>query len=171
MKSYSSAKLDLLALKWSVCEKFRDYLIGSKFIVLTDNNPLTYIHTSILNASQIHWLSDHTLFNFDIWYHVGKSNQVAGSSSQQPEDPDSSSESSDEEEKWETISYEMVCQVLNHHLGSTKLPYHVKYEVQINVVDVEAANASVGLSSANLMGMQLSEVKCFGSISLSQMAE
>ena len=46
MKNYSSAKLELLALKWLVCEKFRDYLIGSKFTVLTDNNPLTYVDTS-----------------------------------------------------------------------------------------------------------------------------
>ena len=46
MRNYSSAKLELLTLKWSVCEKFRDYLIGSKFTVLTDNNPLTYMHTS-----------------------------------------------------------------------------------------------------------------------------
>ena len=46
MQNYSSAKLELLILKWSVCEKFRDYLIGSKFTVLTDNNPLTYVHTS-----------------------------------------------------------------------------------------------------------------------------
>ena len=46
MCNYSSAKLELLALKWSVCEKFRHYLIGSKSTVLTDNNPLTYIHTS-----------------------------------------------------------------------------------------------------------------------------
>ena len=46
MQNYSSAKLELLALKWSVCEKFRDYLIGSKFTVLTDNNPLTYVRTS-----------------------------------------------------------------------------------------------------------------------------
>ena len=46
MQNYSSAKLELLTLKWSVCEKFRDYLIGSKFTVLTDNNPLTYVRTS-----------------------------------------------------------------------------------------------------------------------------
>ena len=43
MKSYSSAKLKLQALKWSVCEKFKDYLIGSKVTVLMDNNPLTYV--------------------------------------------------------------------------------------------------------------------------------
>ena len=74
--NYSSTKLELLVLKWSVCEKFRDYLIGSKFTVLTDNNPLTYVHTSKLGASQIRWLSDFTLFDFDIKYRAGKSNQV-----------------------------------------------------------------------------------------------
>lgn len=35
-----------LALKWAVCEKFNDYLYGSEFVVLTDNNPLTYVLTS-----------------------------------------------------------------------------------------------------------------------------
>ena len=78
MRNYSSMKLKLLALKWSVCEKFKDYLIGSKFTVLTDNNPLTYVHTSRLGASQIHWLSDLVLFDFDIKYHAGKCNQATG---------------------------------------------------------------------------------------------
>ena len=55
MRNYSSAKLELLALKWAVCEKFKDYLIGSKFTVLTDNNPLTYVYTSHLGAAQICW--------------------------------------------------------------------------------------------------------------------
>ena len=77
MKNYSSTKLKLLALKWSVCEKFKDYLIGSKFTVLTDNNPLTYVCTSRLGASQICWLSNLTLFDFNIKYRVGKSNQAA----------------------------------------------------------------------------------------------
>ena len=77
MHNYSSANLELLALKWSVCKKFRDYLIGSKFTVLTDNNPLTYVCTSLLGMSQIRWLSDLTLFDFDIKYRVGKYNQAA----------------------------------------------------------------------------------------------
>ena len=58
MRNYSSAKLELLVLKWAVCEKFKDYLIGSRFTVLTDNNPLTYVCTSHLGAAQIRWLSD-----------------------------------------------------------------------------------------------------------------
>ena len=109
MRNYSSAKLELLALKWSVCEKFRDYLIGSKFTVLTDNNPLTYVRTSQLGTSQISWPSDLALFDFNIKYRAGKSNQAADALSRQPANPDSASESSDDEEEWEAISYEMVC--------------------------------------------------------------
>ena len=171
MKNYSSAKLKLLALKWSVCKKFRDYLIGSKVNMLTDNNPLTYVRTSKLGASQICWLSDLALVNFDIRYCVGKSNQVADALSWWPENPDSSSESSDGEEEWETISYEMVCQILDHHLDSTKLPYSVKYKVQTNIADVDVANVSLGLNQANLIDIQLNKVKLFNSISPSQMAE
>ena len=68
MHNYSSAKLELLALKWDVTEKFRDYLLGLKFTVYTDNNPLAYIQTSKLGASQICWLSKLALFNFNIIY-------------------------------------------------------------------------------------------------------
>ena len=46
MCNYSSAKLELLALKWAVTEKFRDYLLALKFTVYTDNNPLAYVQTS-----------------------------------------------------------------------------------------------------------------------------
>ena len=31
LHNYSSAKLELLVLKWAVTEKFRDYLLGSQF--------------------------------------------------------------------------------------------------------------------------------------------
>lgn len=40
MDNYSAMKLELLALKWAVTDKFRDYLLGTKFTVLTDNNSL-----------------------------------------------------------------------------------------------------------------------------------
>ena len=43
MHNYSSAKLELLALKWAVMEKFCDYLLGSKFHVYMDNSPLPYV--------------------------------------------------------------------------------------------------------------------------------
>ena len=68
MHNYSSAKLELLALKWVVTEKFRDYLLGSQFQVYMDNNLLTYVMESKLGASQIRWLSELALFNFVIKY-------------------------------------------------------------------------------------------------------
>ena len=77
----------------------------------------------------------------------------------------------DEDEEWKTISYEIVCQILNHHLSSTKLPYDVKLEVQTNVTDVELANDSTGLAEPSLIEVQLNVVKLFNSISPSQMAE
>lgn len=46
--NYSSMKLELLALKWAVAEKFRGYLLGSTFVVLTDNNPLFHLQTAKL---------------------------------------------------------------------------------------------------------------------------
>ena len=53
MCNYSSAKLELLALKWAVTEKFQDYLLGLQFQVYTDNNLLAYVQESKLGASQI----------------------------------------------------------------------------------------------------------------------
>ena len=66
-----------MAFKWSVCDKFKDYLLGSKFTVFMDNNPLCYIKSSKLGAAQICWLSKLVLYDFDIVYHTGKSNLVA----------------------------------------------------------------------------------------------
>ena len=53
MHDYSSAKIELMALKWSVCDKFKNYLLGSKFTVFMDNNPLCYIKSSKLGVTQI----------------------------------------------------------------------------------------------------------------------
>ena len=42
MHNYSSAKLELLALKWAVTEKFRDYLLGLQFQVYRQQS--THLH-------------------------------------------------------------------------------------------------------------------------------
>ena len=107
MKDYSSAKIELLALKWSVCEKFKDYLLESKFTIYTDNNPLVYIKSSKLGAAQICWLSELALYDFDIIYRTGKSNLVADALSWQPESPSDRNNNGecDSDEDWEAISY------------------------------------------------------------------
>ena len=69
------------------------------------------------------------------------------------------------------LSYEMVCQILDHHLDSVKLPHSVKYEVQTNIADVEVADQNSGLGQVSVIDVQLNKVKLFESISPSQMAE
>lgn len=53
-----SGKLEFLALKWAICDKFRDYLYyAPTFTVYTDNNPLTYVlSTARLNAVGHRWV-------------------------------------------------------------------------------------------------------------------
>ena len=45
-KNYDAHKLEFLALKWSVTERFHEYLYGGEFDVCMDNNTLTYILTT-----------------------------------------------------------------------------------------------------------------------------
>ena len=52
MENYSAMKLDLLRLKWAVTDKFFDYLIGTKFTIFTDNNPLNHLNTAELGATR-----------------------------------------------------------------------------------------------------------------------
>ena len=74
-KNYPAHKLEFLALKWAVSEKFKDYLYGGKFEVFTDNNPLTYILTSAkLDATTQRWIAGLASFHFSLSYKSGKSN-------------------------------------------------------------------------------------------------
>ena len=77
-RNYPAHKLEFLAMKWSICEKFNDYLYGAKFQVLTDNNPLTYVMKSAkLDATTMRWVADLSCYNFSIRYRSGKQNQAA----------------------------------------------------------------------------------------------
>ena len=70
-----SGKLEFLALKWALCDKFREYLYYSKpFVVYSDNNPLSYVLTTAkLNATGMRWVSYLAQFRFTIKYRPGKS--------------------------------------------------------------------------------------------------
>ncbi|KAI8788858.1 Transposon Ty3-I Gag-Pol poly [Biomphalaria glabrata] len=84
MKNYSAAKLELLALKWAVTDKFRGYLLGSKFLVFTDNNPLSYIKTAKISSTEHRWVAELDVFDFEIKYRSGKSNSNADALSRFP---------------------------------------------------------------------------------------
>lgn len=82
---YPAHKLEFLALKWSVTEKFSDYLYGNQFTVITDSNPLTYILTSAkLDATSYRWLSALSTFSFTLQYRAGKHNMDADGLSRRP---------------------------------------------------------------------------------------
>ena len=83
-----SGKLEFLALKWAICDHFRDYLYyAPSFTVYTDNNPLTYVLTSAkLNATGLRWVGDLADFNFTIRYRPGKANVDADTLSRMPPD-------------------------------------------------------------------------------------
>lgn len=72
---YPAHQVEFLALKWSVVDKFHDYLYGAKFTVRTDNNPLTYVLTSArLNATGHRWLAALATYDFTIQYRPGCQN-------------------------------------------------------------------------------------------------
>ena len=73
---YSSMKLELLALKWAMTDKFAHYLIGSKCVVLTDNNPLTHLQTAKLGAVEQRWVARIDQFDYIIKYRPGRLNKA-----------------------------------------------------------------------------------------------
>ena len=99
-----SGKLEFLALKWSVCEQFRDYLYYAPlFTIYTDNNPLTYVLSSAkLNASGLRWISELADFNFTIKYRPGKINSDADTLSRLPQNFESYMKTCPEETTAET---------------------------------------------------------------------
>lgn len=69
-------KLEFLALKWAMGEKFCEYLLGNKCVVFTDNNPLSYLNSAKLGAVEKRWASQ-AAFDFEIRYHSGRINRNA----------------------------------------------------------------------------------------------
>lgn len=73
-----SGKLEFSAMKWAICERFRDYLYyAPSSVVYTDKNPLTYVLTTAkLNAVTHRWIAELADFQFTIKYRPGKQMQM-----------------------------------------------------------------------------------------------
>ena len=77
--NYDACKLEFLALKWSVTERFHEYLYGGHFEVYTHNNPLPYVLTTAkLDATGQQWVASLANYNIKIFYKSGNLNVEAG---------------------------------------------------------------------------------------------
>ena len=149
-------------------------MLGSKFTVYTDNNPLTYIQTSKLGASQIHWLSKLALFDFNIIYQSGKSNQHADALSQHPE-PNCKLESNDDSDNDSSdpvmLSYATICNIIKPVLGNTKIPLTIKKKAQAASNLLEGENKMPDLCAIPDLTAQTSAVSVFDQVLPATMAK
>lgn len=85
-KNYTVHKLEFLALKWAITQKFQHYLYGvPQFTCYTDNNPLVYVtSTAKLDATGLRWVQSLSQYNFTIKYKPGVSNRDADGLSRRP---------------------------------------------------------------------------------------
>ncbi len=81
--AYASRSLRPTELKWAMTEKFREYLLGQKCVVYTDNNPLSHLNSAKLGATEQRWAAQLALFDFEIKYRSGRSNRNADALSRQ----------------------------------------------------------------------------------------
>lgn len=103
---FHAGKLEFLALKWAITDKFRDYLYyAPTFTVYSDNNPLTYIlSTAKLNATTSRWVAELADFHFTIKYKPGKENSDADALSRMPLDVETLMRDCSEEVPPDTIA-------------------------------------------------------------------
>lgn len=87
--NYSSFKLELLALKWALSEKFKDYLWGAKVTIITDNNPLVHLQTARLGAVEQRWVAQLANYDYQLQYRPGREHTNADALSQLPTRGDS----------------------------------------------------------------------------------
>ncbi|KAH9320972.1 hypothetical protein KI387_015611 [Taxus chinensis] len=81
---YSTYDKEMLAIMHALA-KFRQYLVGGKFVVRTDHNSLRYfLEQNELNERQQKWVSRIQAYDFDIEYVKGKKNVVADALSRRP---------------------------------------------------------------------------------------
>ena len=74
-KRYDAHKMEFLALKWAVTDRFHEYLYGGEFDVYMDNK---------LDVTGQHWIAALALYHFRIYYRSGRMNANADALSRIP---------------------------------------------------------------------------------------
>ncbi len=131
---YSSFKLELLALKWAVTEKFREYTLGTHCIVYTDHNPLAHLKTANLGATEHRWVAQLASFDIDVRYRSGRSNRCADALSRCPVN----------------MSPEETSSALHAAMDSSLIPSEVRVMQPRKLEVAELVVSQVGLTPAIL---------------------
>ena len=85
-RNYATIERECLAVVWAV-RKFRPYLFGSEFIILSDHKPLQYLNTSKIKDSYgrlTRWTLQLQDYTFQIQYRKGVDNGNADALSRHP---------------------------------------------------------------------------------------
>ncbi|KAJ8017850.1 hypothetical protein HOLleu_44491 [Holothuria leucospilota] len=143
MERYSTMKLEMLGMKWAITEKFREYLLGSNFVVFTDNNPLAHLNTAKLDAITQRWVAALASFNFQVRYKAGHSNQAADGLSRRPHQGHSGNELTDSELCSRVTGMTSLPNVLHQFNPESLQANEVQHESDPNWEEEQATAASL----------------------------
>lgn len=151
-----ASKLEFLALKWAISEKFRDYLYyAPTFTVFSDNNPLTYVlSTAKLNATTSRWVTELADFHFTIKYKPGSVNGDADALSRMPLDVEAFMKECSEELSSDAIkaTIQSVCT-----LEESKMDWSVALAIVASVEDMSTIESVTPIPTEQLKKAEQSD--------------
>lgn len=124
--NYSTTEKEALAIIWAVT-KFKPYLYGNKFTLVTDHKPLVFIKNSNKNSKLIRWRLELENYDYDVIYKEGKNNVVADALSRKIEANINESENT---ESLEEMSVENNCSASSAgtvHSANSSDDYYVHF--------------------------------------------
>jgi hypothetical protein len=145
---YNIYDKEMLAIMHALA-KFRQYLVGARFVVKSDHNSLKYLlEQKDLNERQQKWVRKIKAYDFDIEFVKGKNNAVADALSRRPSIFDMSGMSVDWKEHLivEYAKDQFTCQLLDgkiHHDKFRVINDLIYYKGQIFLVPGSALKAKI----------------------------